>query len=110
MAKQNKLVIENIVKTIYQTCAANPTIIKASIDEIEDREFKQLCEEGDWIANGMDSITLKSYADGVRVIGVMKNGLVLEDTHEIVSPKDLNLMPLELLSFIEKVHEEWERL
>ncbi len=110
MAKQNISAIDNIVKTIYQTCDANPSIIKAAIDEIEDREFKKLCVDGDWISNGIGTITLKSYADGVRVIGVINNKLVIEDTHESVKPKDLNLMPLELLTLIEKVREEWERL
>lgn len=110
MAKQNFDTIENILKAIYQTCGANPSVIKTVIDEIEDKEFKKLCKEGDWIANGIGTITLKSFADGVRVIGVMNNGLVLEDTHKVIKPKDLNLMPLELLTLIEKVREEWERL
>lgn len=114
MAKQNINHIDDIVKTIYQTCDVTPSTIKAIIDEIEYREFNKLCEDGDWVSNGINTIILKSVYDGFRVIGVLKginkHGLVIEDTHEVVDPKDLSLMPLELLNLVEKVRKEWERL
>lgn len=114
MAKQNINYIDDIVKTIYQTCDVTPSTIKAIVNEIENKEFDKLCDDGDWVSNGINTVTLKSDVDGFRVIGVLKgiakNGLVIEDTHEVVNPKDLNLMPLELLNLVEKVRKEWERL
>lgn len=114
MAKQNINNIDTIVKTIYQTCDVTPSTIKAIIDEIEYREFNKLCEAGDWVANAFNTIILKSDVDGFRVIGVnkgiKKNTLVIEDTHEAIDPKELNLMPLELLNLVDKVRKEWERL
>lgn len=88
-------------------------LVCEAIRELELKEFNSLSEQGDWKCPNGDSYFIRTqydnaepYTDIIRIVEIRDGKLIL-DTGESLSPLDIDTLPLELGNFLNIVRTEW---